>query len=163
MRRFLLILLAAFAASQFIRPDTKAPDTDSLQDLIAVTQPNEEIAGLLRTACYDCHSNETQYPWYYRITPVNWWVQHHVNEGREEGNLSVWAALSEKHRAHFVDEAAELIEAAEMPLPSYTWMHGDARLDQRQRKLLIDFFQSLPEAAIEWRRGKRKPEAEEAH
>lgn len=163
MRRILLILLATFAVAQFIRPDTRLPSTDPTRGIIAIAQPDEEVAGLLRAACYDCHSNETQYPWYDRITPVNWWVQHHVNEGREESNLSEWATMSEKHRAHFVDEAAELIESGEMPLSSYTWMHGDARLDQRQRKLLIDFFQSLPEAAIEWRKGKKKPETEEGH
>ncbi|MBK9147889.1 MAG: heme-binding domain-containing protein [Flavobacteriales bacterium] len=163
MRRFLLLLLALFALAQFIRPDTTAPTTDPALDLITITQPSAEVAALLRTACYDCHSNKTKYPWYVNITPVNWWLQQHVNEGRGEGNLSQWGALPEGKRAHFVDEAAELIEEGEMPLPSYTWAHDDARLDQRQRKLLAEFFQSLPEAAIEWRRGKRKPEAGEAH
>lgn len=162
MRR-LLLLLVLLAIAQFIRPDTTPSVSDPALDLIATTRPRAEVASLLRTACYDCHSNETKYPWYDRITPVNWWVQHHVDEGREEGNLSEWALMSEKHRAHFVDEAAELIEAGEMPLPSYTWMHGEAKLDGPQRKLLIDFFQSLPEAATEWRRGKRKPETESGH
>lgn len=158
MKRIGLALLAFFALAQFIRPDTSAPTADPALDLIAITQPSAEVAALLRTACYDCHSNETKYPWYDRITPVNWWVQHHVNEGREEGNLSEWGALPERKRAHFVDEAAELIEEGEMPLPSYTRMHGEARLIADQRKLLSDFFQSLPEAAIEWRRDRSKPE-----
>lgn len=160
MRRFLFVLLALFLLAQFIRPDTSTPGSDPALDLIAITQPGDDVAALLRTACYDCHSNETKYPWYDRITPVNWWVQHHVNEGREEGNFSQWGALSERKRAHFVDEAAELIGNGEMPLPSYTWMHGEAALNPDQRRVLSAFFQSLPEAAIEWRRDRRKAEPE---
>ncbi|MCB0770239.1 MAG: heme-binding domain-containing protein, partial [Flavobacteriales bacterium] len=140
MKRSLIMLVVILASAQFIRPDTSLPDREAANDLIAITQPNAEVSALLRAACYDCHSNETKYPWYDRITPVNWWVQHHVDEGRAEGNFSRWGELPEKKRKHFAEEAAELIEAGEMPLPSYTWMHGEARLDQAQVRTLSAFF-----------------------
>lgn len=143
MRRIFLILLALFAIAQFIRPDTTAPTADPALDLIAITQPGDDVANLLRMACYDCHSNETKYPWYDRITPVNWWVQHHVNEARDEGNFSRWGELKAKKRKHFAEEAIELIKEGEMPLPSYTWMHGDAKLSEAQKLLLSEFFAGL--------------------
>ena len=79
-------------------------------------------------------------------------MQQHINEAREEGALSRWSVMSGQQRAHFVDESSELVSGGEMPLPSTTWMHSTARLDASQRKLLADYFQSLPEAQVEWRR-----------
>ncbi len=143
MKRLLLILLLLLGLAQFIRPDTSVPDHDPAQDLIAMTQPAPAVEQLLRAACYDCHSYETKYPWYDRITPTNWWVQHHVNEGREEGNFSIWGQLPEEKRRHFAEEAGEMIAEGEMPLTEYTWTHAEARLDAGQKKLLIDFFNGL--------------------
>jgi len=140
-----MFVLAAlvFGVAQFIRPDTNVPERDPAVDLIALTRPGNEVAGLLHTACYDCHSDQTVYPWYDRITPVNWWVQHHVDEARAEGNFSEWGELPEKKRKHFAEEAVELITDGEMPLPSYAFMHPDAELTEGQRQVLSGFFEAL--------------------
>lgn len=143
MKRILVITALVLGTAQFIRPDISVPVIDPAMDLVTLTQPSAEVASLLRTACYDCHSNETAYPWYDRITPVNFWVQHHVDEGRAEGNFSRWGELPEKKRKHFAEEAVEMIEAGEMPLPSYTWMHGDAKLTPAQQKALTSYFTGL--------------------
>jgi hypothetical protein len=160
MKRVLTLTLLLLGLAQFIRPDTSVPVADPAQDLIAFTRPTPAVEQLLRVACYDCHSYETRYPWYDRITPVNWWVQHHVDEGREEGNFSVWGQLSAKKRMHFAEEAGEMIAEGEMPLPSYTWAHGEARLDAGQKKLLMDFFNGLEGAA---QRSVKDREREDAH
>jgi hypothetical protein len=143
MKRTLVLAALIFGAAQFIRPDTTVPDGNPALDVITLTQPDTEVASLLRTACYDCHSNETVYPWYDRITPVNWWVQHHVDEARAEGDLSRWGELPEKKRRHFAEEAVQLITEGEMPLPSYTFMHPEAELTAGQREVLSAFFRSL--------------------
>jgi hypothetical protein len=143
MKRSLIILAVVFLLAQFIRPDTALPAREPADDLIAITQPNAEVATLLRAACYDCHSSETKYPWYDRITPVNWWVQDHVEHGREEGNFSNWGGLKEKKRRHFAEEAVELIEEEEMPLPPYRITHPEARLTDAQRALLIGYWEQL--------------------
>jgi hypothetical protein len=143
MKRALVLAALAFGVAQFIRPDTSVSASDPGLDLIALTQPGDEVAGLLRTACYDCHSDQTVYPWYDRITPVNWWVQHHVDEARAEGNLSEWGELPEKKRRHFAEEAVELIMEGEMPLHSYTFMHPDAELTEGQRQVLSGYFETL--------------------
>ncbi len=143
MRRFLLFLLLAFAIAQFVRPDTTNPTRDPSNDLIAVTRPSAEVTALLRAACYDCHSHETRYPWYVSITPVNWWMQHHVDEGREEFNMSEWGARTAKWQRHKAEESVEMVKEGEMPLDSYTWGHPEARLTDAQRALLTLYFSEL--------------------
>lgn len=107
-----------------------------------MTSPSDEVKALIKGACYDCHSNATVYPWYSEVAPVSWWTKHHVNEGREELNFSVWADYSLKKADHKLEECAEEVEEGKMPLDSYTWTHGDADLNEKQRELLEDFFNS---------------------
>ena len=140
MKRIVLVALVVFGLAQFIRPDLSVPEVNGSLDLIAMTDPPEAIAHALKVACYDCHSYQSRYPWYDRITPVNWWVQHHVEEAREEGNFSRWGELPDKKRRHFREEAGEMIADGEMPLPSYVNMHPEAKLSDDQRKMLMDFF-----------------------
>ncbi|MCB0790823.1 MAG: heme-binding domain-containing protein [Flavobacteriales bacterium] len=143
MKRWLLILIVLLGVAQFIRPDTSVPAYDPAQDLLAMTKPSTQVEQLVRAACYDCHSYESEYPWYDRITPVNWWVHHHVEEARHHGNLSIWGTLAQKRKDHFLKDAPDEIGEGDMPLPTYTWMHPKARLTDAQRKVLIDFFSGL--------------------
>ena len=96
---------------------------------------------MLKNACYDCHSNNTNYPWYDRITPVNFWVQGHVDHGKGELNFSLWSTFSPKKKIHKLEECIEMIEEDEMPLESYTIMHGDAKFSEIQKKELINWLQ----------------------
>ena len=143
IRYTLIILLLALVVIQFIRPDRMVPDYDESQDFIASVNPPAEVAQLLKSACYDCHSWKTKYPWYDRIAPVSYWLSSHVNEGREELNFSLWGSYSPKRADHKLEESMELVEEGEMPLKSYTWTHAEARLNDAQRMQLIQFFQSL--------------------
>lgn len=146
MKRFLMILAIVFVVAQFIRPDTSLPQRDPQNDLIAVTQPSSEVSDLLRASCYDCHSSETVYPWYVNITPVNWWLQDHVNEGRKEFNMSEWASFTPKRKLKKAKESVEMLENEEMPLPSYTWTHPEAKLSAAQRASLLSYFKDLHDA-----------------
>jgi hypothetical protein len=94
---------------------------------------------LLKTSCYDCHSNHTNYPWYSKITPVNWWLNHHIEEGKRELNFSTIATGSFKRKARKLKETAELVEKHEMPMDSYLWIHSEAKLDEAQRRMIIDW------------------------
>src|SRR5689334_3496546 len=140
----LWIACGVFAVAQAFQPDRAAGEgRDPSADLIASSSPSPEVASLLRSACYDCHSNTTTYPWYSYITPVNFWLQHHVNEGREELNMSEWATMTTKRRDHKIKEAVEMLKKHAMPLDSYTWMHEGARLSDEDRALLTSYFRSL--------------------
>jgi hypothetical protein len=137
------IACGVLAVAQAVQPDRASAESDPSADLIASTSPSPEVTVLLKSACYDCHSNTTAYPWYSRITPVNFWLQHHVNEAREEFNMSEWANMTTKRRDHKIKDAMELVKNEAMPLDSYTWMHEEARLSQEQRVLLTSYFSGL--------------------
>lgn len=146
MKKLLLILAALLVLAQFVQPDRSVEANAPEHDLLTVTRPSAAVQDLLHAACYDCHSDRTTYPWYSRITPLNFWLQDHIDEGREEFDMSSWGRRRAKWQRHKAEESAELIEQEEMPLPSYTWVHGAARLDPTQRKLLADFFTGLRDA-----------------
>ena len=137
-----LAIPAALIAIQLIRPDTTNPPVDPAQDFQQVANPPAEVQTILKSACYDCHSNETKHPWYSQIAPVSWWVTDHVNEGREALNFSTFGMLSPGDRAEALEEASENIREGEMPLPSYTWMgmHPEAKLTAAQRDLLTGWL-----------------------
>lgn len=126
-----------------MQPDYALVANDPANDLIAITKPASEVQHLLHVACYDRQSDGTRYPWYRRITPVNFWLKDHVDEGRDKFNMNTWGARKEKWQKHKAKEAVEMLEEKEMPLTSYTLVHGDARLSDAQRSLLVDFFKEL--------------------
>ena len=145
MKKKVIVPIALiFGVMQFIPLNRDIEPVEKEHDLIVKTQPTEDIKKILKTACYDCHSNETIYPWYTRVAPFSFWMQHHVNEGKEHLNFSKWGTFSEKKRLHKIDECVELVEEKEMPLSSYTWFyHEEANLTDEQRDNLIKWFNSI--------------------
>ena len=132
--------LGALLAIQLIRPDTTNPPVDPAQDIRQVAQVPADVQSVLEAACFDCHSNESKYPWYSQVAPVSWFVVNHIREGREKLNFSTFGGLSMKDRAKALEEAAETVQEGEMPLDSYVWMHPEARLNAAQRDLLVQWF-----------------------
>lgn len=138
----LISLLVIFVIMQFFTINKTNPKVEKAKDFIALAKPPADIEKMIRTACYDCHSNETEYPWYSNIAPVSWWLEHHIEEGREHLNFSVWGDYPVKKANHKLHECEEEVEEKEMPLDSYTWSHGDAKLSDAQRTKLADWFKS---------------------
>ena len=89
---------------------------------------------LFMRVCGDCHSNETKWPWYSSIAPVSWLVAYDVHEGREHFNVSMWGVQEENEG----DEAAEEVREGEMPPFGYLLAHPEARLDEAEKRELID-------------------------
>ena len=142
-KKILIVVIVAFIVMQFFRIDMSAPQIDVAKDFITITNPSDEVKQLLKSTCYDCHSYETKYPWYSQVAPVSWWLKHHVNEGREELNFSEWGSYDAEKVDHKLEECAEEVEEAEMPLKPYTFTHSEAKLSQEQRETLEDFFIEL--------------------
>ncbi|AXT19698.1 cytochrome C [Flavobacteriaceae bacterium AU392] len=137
IKKILVALLIVLIIMQFFGPDK---NEGSLQDMTAFindTNPPENVKTILENTCYDCHSSYTRYPWYNNITPVNYWMADHVRHGKGELDFSKWDAYSLKRKDHKLEEVIELVEEKEMPLPSYTWTHGDARLSKEQIESVI--------------------------
>lgn len=146
LKGILLILLLLVVVAQFIRPDRSVPPLDPATDLLVMTNAPDDIRKAVRGACYDCHSYETDYPWYASITPMNWWLQGHINEGREVLNFSRWDRYAGSEAA--AESGEEMLEK-EMPPLDYTWMHGHARLDQATTRKVVDWFNGLGAAVQE--------------
>jgi hypothetical protein len=142
-KKLLYILILVFAGIQFIRIDKTNPKTDPENEFISIEQPSEEIGNLLRTACYDCHSNHTLYPWYSNIAPVSWFLKSHINEGREHLNFSEWGHYSMNEQKNKREEIAEEIIKDEMPLSAYTLLHSSAKLSTEQKNKLSNWFKEL--------------------
>jgi hypothetical protein len=95
-----------------------------------------EVDAILRRSCYDCHSNETRWPWYSHVAPVSWLVEEDVRHGREHLNFSTWNRYDTKKRNHLKHEIWEEVEEGKMPLENYLRMHGDAKLGEADLKIL---------------------------
>lgn len=166
MKRILTILLVLFILIQFFRIDKTNPPVNKGMDFLTIKNTPESTAKLIRAACYDCHSNESVYPWYSNIQPVGWFLKNHIDEGRSKLNFSTFATYEPKRQARKMEESAELVEKGEMPLESYLLIHSEAKLNDAQKKELVDYFNkiesdtrmtnNLPTEAP-------KPEGEEEH
>lgn len=145
LKKILLGVALVALGLQFFQIDKTNPEFDPAQDIINITSPPTEVASILKTACYDCHSYQTKYPWYTNIQPLAWWIKDHIDHGREELNFSEWDTYSFRRADHKLEESSELVLEHEMPLPSYLWAHSDARLTDAQIKTLTSWFDQLRE------------------
>ncbi|WMI69963.1 heme-binding domain-containing protein [Mangrovimonas sp. YM274] len=131
-KKILLVLLVLVVVAQFFGPEKNEGDLASLEPFLTETNPPEDVKVILKESCYDCHSDVTKYPWYNNITPVNFWMGEHVEDGKKHLNFSAWNDYSVKKKDHKLDELIEEVEEGKMPLPSYTWTHGEANLTEAQ-------------------------------
>jgi hypothetical protein len=139
-KTILLILVVIFIAIQFFRIDTTNPKSDPHKDFFTVSNPPEDIKTIFKNSCYDCHSDQTEYPWYSHIAPVSWLLKSHIDEGRENLNFSEWGDYSTDEQNEILEICQEKIKAEEMPLSAYTMMHSNAKLDEKKKTLLFDWF-----------------------
>lgn len=137
-----VILVIAFIAIQFYRPDGANPLTVQAETLEATTDVSENVAQILTRSCNDCHSNETVYPWYSNVSPFSWLLADHINEGRRELNFSVWNTYTAKKKRHKYDEICEQVTSGEMPHNQYLWLHRDAQLSADDVKILCDWAET---------------------
>jgi hypothetical protein len=143
MKKILIVLLVTFIIIQFFPIDKTNPATNEGMDFLKIKNTPEPIAKIIRNSCYDCHSNETEYPFYSNIQPVAWLLKNHIDEGRKELNFSTFATYEPKRQAHKLDEAAEYVEQKKMPLESYLLGHPNAKLSDEQRKELSQYFRKI--------------------
>ncbi|PCJ27642.1 MAG: hypothetical protein COA97_03220 [Flavobacteriales bacterium] len=139
-KKIVLGLLIIVVILQFFRIDKTNPEINRIDDFIEINNPPQEIVNILKSACYDCHSHETKYPWYSNVAPISWWVKDHITEAREELNFSEWGAYKYKRKDHKLEEMIEMLEEGKMPLNEYTWTHADAKLTPEQKIQLINWI-----------------------
>ena len=135
----LLVLVAAFVVIQFVRPDMSNPTVDASKSIFASVQVPPDVAALLRNSCFDCHSNETRWPFYSQIAPASWIVADDVKEGRRHLNFSEWGTYSARKQAAKMGKIREEVEEGGMPLPKYLLIHGTAKLSAQDKKAIMDW------------------------
>jgi len=151
LKKIGVVLLIALVVAQFFGPEKNDGNLDTVNAFIAETNPPAEVTQILKTTCFDCHSAKTNYPWYNNITPVNYWLDEHVRDGKKHLDFSKWSEYSLKRKEHKMDELYEEVEKKEMPLNSYTWTHTEANLTQAQidavvawgKKVQADYKQQM--------------------
>ena len=139
LKKLGLAILIVFVLAQFFGPKLNDGDLTSVEAFIEDTNPSDEVTAIFKSSCFDCHSSHTRYPWYNHITPVNYWLAEHVKDGKKHFNVSQWSDYSNKKKDHKLEELIEEVKTKEMPLPSYTWTHGEADLSQEQIAAMIDW------------------------
>ncbi len=139
VKKIPLLLLLGFVALQFYRPEQNLAQGNHAEVFLQQTNPPEDVKNILVQTCYDCHSNNTTYPWYNNIAPISFWLAYHIKDGKKHLNFSAWEAYSAKKAVHKLEEISEMIDQGEMPLKEYTWTHENAHLTQEQRDRVIEW------------------------
>ncbi len=145
--------MVAFALLQFTNPDRTNPPVTPGSELFARNPPPPPVAALLRTSCFDCHSQETKWPWYSRVAPMSWLVASDVKTGRSKLNFSDWPFNDPTRASRKFGNISDVVDAAEMPPKKYTLIHREAVLSADQRKAIVDWA----EAQVDLLKGNAGP------
>jgi len=140
------IILVVFVVIQFIPTTRNQSDTVPQTDFMLVHKVPEAIQKKIQVSCYDCHSNNTQYPWYNRVQPVAWFLEDHIKEGKAELNFNEWDSLSSRRKASKLRSIIKQIESGEMPLDSYTLIHRDAKFSKEETEEIINWVTQLKDS-----------------
>jgi hypothetical protein len=135
--------LLAFIVIQFIRPAKNKAEGISNNDISKIYAVPADVQSILKTSCYDCHSNNTVYPWYAEIQPAAWWLADHVKEGKKELNFSEFASYRIGRQYRKLEEINKEVKEDEMPLESYLWIHKNSKLSEQQKLTLANWVTTL--------------------
>ena len=148
-KKIILGLAGVLIVMQFIPANLPAVETTNPDDLLQNNQVPDTIASMLQNACYDCHSNQTRYPWYSYVAPVKFLVASDTREGREHLNFSVWQTLSKADKLEALDDISEEVGEGEMPMKIYPIVHADARLTDADRQAIVNWAENFAEQVFD--------------
>ncbi len=143
LKRFGIVILVILVGLQFlptrINQSTVVPPTDFMKTY----KVPADIERILSVSCYNCHSNNTSYPWYSEVQPIGLLLESHINKGKGELNFSEFGDYSTRKQKSKIKSMINQVEKDEMPLASYTFIHRDARLSQDSKKVLVSYLKSI--------------------
>lgn len=138
-KKLLIIFGLLFLAFQLIQVDQLNPSYDKKDEI----QVPKDVMAVFKRACYDCHSNDTVWPWYSKIAPLSWSIGRHVRYGRAYVNFSIWNTYTDKQKDHKLEEIYRTMYKA-MPPPSYVDWHDEAKVSKEDIKLIRDWTGKAP-------------------
>jgi len=151
MKRFLYLLLGLLVIGliviQFFQAEKNFDDvsTDAIQFQMKIP---EVVKKSLSNSCFNCHSNQTRYPWYGRIAPFSWMIDKHIKDGKNDLNFSEWAKYSKREKIALLDEICEVCQDGSMPLKSYTRIHKDAELFKHEVEDICSWAENAAEEIL---------------
>jgi len=146
IKKTLLVLLIVFIGIQFIQPARNTNGQVLPTDISKTVSVPQNVQNILRTSCYDCHSNHTNYPWYNYVQPTAWILANHIKHGKKDLNFSDFGSYSSRKQQSKLKAIADQIKDGEMPLSSYTLIHKNARLSKEEKSLIIDWAQNAKDS-----------------
>ncbi len=138
-KKILLALLIVFIAIQFIQPAHNISGQVLPTDIPKTVNVPDKVLAIFKNSCYDCHSNNTRYPWYVYIQPMGWMMARHIKNGKDNLDFSDFGSYSQRKQANKLRAIETSIKEGSMPLSSYNIMHTDARLSAEDKKLITDW------------------------
>jgi hypothetical protein len=139
MKKLMIWTIIILLIIQFI--DLNVPQKITTNPKEELKAP-KEVMQILNKSCADCHSNYVKYPWYDRIAPISWYVQLHVKNGRKVFNYDKWNSYSKEKQLRVLDRIPKAIKIR-MPLPSYLWLHPEAKLSKKEKEILKKWAENL--------------------
>ena len=141
IKRIPIAVGIVFIAIQFMRPARNKSGQQLATDISKTISISDSVQTIIKNACYDCHSNNTKYPWYSNIQPVGWLLAKDITDGKEAMNFSEFGSYSQRRQLSKLDQITNAIKEDIMPLPPYKMMHKDAQLSTSEKTLLINWAQ----------------------
>lgn len=142
LKKIFLVIVVLLVLAQLYPRAGKNRGGNIANDISNKFDVPDTVMHTLTSGCYDCHSNNTVYPWYAHVQPVAAWLEHHIKEGKAELNFSEFGSYSLAKQFHKLEEINEQVKEKEMPLQSYIIIHDDARLSETQRSALASWAES---------------------
>lgn len=137
LKKILLALLFVFIAIQFFKPAKNISGPELSADITKTVGIPDKVLGILKNACYDCHSNNTRYPWYVNIQPMGWIMANHIKDGKKDLNFNEFGDYSNRRQLSKLKAIGSSVKDGSMPISSYTLLHQDAKLSGKEKALVI--------------------------
>jgi hypothetical protein len=143
LKGILWLLIITLIVVQFFHSEKNVSATPSDNHISKIFSVPADVQNILAKSCNDCHSNNSEYEWYMYIQPFDWWLANHIKDGKDEINFDEFASYSLRRQFHKLKEIKEQVEENEMPISSYTLVHGDASLSPEQKLTLIKWSEDI--------------------
>lgn len=141
--KVLIWIIIVLVLIQLIPIDFTNKPVRKEESFVEIMNTPEKIQELLKTSCYDCHSNETVYPKIAKIAPISWAIKNNVNKARRHLNFSEWGTYNQDLKRGMLRNASGMIMEKRMPISGYVVQHPEAQLSEAERKLLANYFDEI--------------------
>jgi hypothetical protein len=148
LRVTIIVAACLLVLWQFFQPVRNISAVKASASFGSLLHPPDTIAHLLQSACADCHSNNTSYPFYARVQPIGWWLNGHIRAGKAALNFDEFGNYSTRRRISKLKMMEEQLRTGKMPLRTYTWLHPASRLSAQSRETITRWLNTTVDSLV---------------